>query len=112
VLAEGVLDDALAGAWLADDDAEPLQARWWVENRPDAPLLFEEELKEALEKIRKAPEAPKVYRVERGRATRRVLMETTGCHVYYRVENPNLVRTSAVRDTRRRRACRGRSRRD
>jgi len=53
------------------------EARWWVENRPDAPLLFEEELKEALEKIRKAPEAPKVYRVKRGRATRRVLMKTT-----------------------------------
>lgn len=45
------------------------EARWWVENRPDAPLLFEEELKGALERICKAPEAPKVYRVKRGRAT-------------------------------------------
>ena len=72
------------------------EARWWVENRPDAPLLFEEELKEALDKIRKAPEAPKVYRVKRGRATRRVLMKTTCCHVYYRVENPNLVLVQCV----------------
>jgi plasmid stabilization system protein ParE len=72
------------------------EARWWLANRGDAPLLFEKELAEALEKIRKWPEAPKVYRVKGRRITRRVLMPGTGCHVYYRVQKPDIVRVVSV----------------
>ena len=37
------------------------EARWWRENRPAAPMLFEKEFAEALDKIREWPEAPRVF---------------------------------------------------
>jgi plasmid stabilization system protein ParE len=72
------------------------EARWWLANRTDAPLLFERELAAVLDKIRKWPEAPNVYRVKGRRITRRVLMPGTGCHVYYRVQKPGVVRVQSV----------------
>jgi hypothetical protein len=66
-------------------------ARWWREHREHAPELFEEELRDALERIRRSPQSSKIARVSRGRATYRVLMRETKYHVYYRVEPPDVV---------------------
>jgi hypothetical protein len=72
------------------------EARWWIANRADAPMLFEKELAEALDKIRKWPEAPSVFRVKGRRISRRVLMPGTGCHIYYRVQTLGVVRVQRV----------------
>ena len=41
--------------------------RWWRENRPAAPELFESELRAALDRIRTAPLSGSAYEVMRGR---------------------------------------------
>ena len=47
-------------------------ARWWHENRPDARMLFEEELRDALDRIRAAPLSGSAYEAMPGREHRRV----------------------------------------
>ena len=71
-------------------------AHWWRNNRLDAPDLFEQELAETLEKIRRSPTSPKQVRASHGKVTYRVLMRETHYHVYYRVEQPDVVRVQAV----------------
>jgi plasmid stabilization system protein ParE len=66
-------------------------ARWWHDHRQNAPELFEAELRDTLEQIRKSPQSPAIARVSRGRATCRVLMRETRYYVYYRVEPPDVV---------------------
>jgi plasmid stabilization system protein ParE len=72
------------------------RASWWRKNRPAARLLFDEELREALDQIRTAPELGSAYEVMAGREHRRVLMPRTHHHVYYRVVRPDLVRLVSV----------------
>jgi len=71
-------------------------ARWRRENWPAAPMLFEEELRAALDQIRTAPQPGIAYQAMRGREHRRVLMPRTRSHVCYRVVGPDRVRILAV----------------
>jgi plasmid stabilization system protein ParE len=71
-------------------------ARWWRENRPAARMLFDQELRAALDQIRTAPNLGSVYHAMRGHEHRRVLMPETRYHVYYRVAGPNRVRIVSV----------------
>ncbi len=71
-------------------------ARWWRENRPGSPTLFEEELRAALDQIRTAPLLGSVYEVIRGQEHRRLLMPRTRHHVYYRIAAAEIVRVVAV----------------
>jgi plasmid stabilization system protein ParE len=71
-------------------------ARWWRENRPAARMRFEEELREALDRIRAAPLSGSAYEVIPGREHRRVLMPETRYHVYYRVAGLDRVRVVAI----------------
>jgi hypothetical protein len=70
--------------------------RWWREHRPDARLLFDEELRVALEHIETAPQAGSRYDARGGREHRRVLMPITRFHVYYRVASSEVVRVVAI----------------
>lgn len=72
------------------------RARWWREKRPAAPTLFEDELRESLAAIARAPELGSVYRVVRGREHRRVLMPRTRHHVYYRAAGDDLLYVLAI----------------
>jgi len=56
---------------------------WWVENRPDAPKLFDEELERAIELLRETPGAGAPWPTARNPAIRRVLMPRTHSHVYF-----------------------------
>lgn len=71
-------------------------AAWWRENRPAAPDRFEEELREALERIKAFPKLGSAYQAMAGREHRRMLMPVTRYHVYYRVAGPDLVRVVAI----------------
>jgi len=59
-------------------------------------LLFDEELRAALDQIRTAPALGSVYVAMADREHRRVLMPRTRHHVYYRVVTPELVRLVSV----------------
>jgi plasmid stabilization system protein ParE len=71
-------------------------ARWWRENRAAAHLLFEEELRDALDRIRATPLSGSAYQATPGREHRRMLMPETRYHVYYRVAGPDCVRVVAI----------------
>jgi plasmid stabilization system protein ParE len=71
-------------------------ATWWAENRPAAPTRFQDELRMALDLIRGAPRLGSIYRIERGREYRRVLLPESRFHVYYRVVGPERVRVLAI----------------
>ena len=71
-------------------------ARWWRENRPAARMLFNEELRAALDQIRTAPQLGSAYQVVAGQEHRRLLMPRTRYHVYYRVVGRDRVRVVAV----------------
>jgi plasmid stabilization system protein ParE len=58
---------------------------WWVENRPAASALFDEELDQALEQLQTMAAALPVFIRRRGREIRRRLLPKTRCHVYYEV---------------------------
>ena len=58
-------------------------------------MLFEEELLDALDRIRAAPLSGNAYQAMPGREHRRVLMPESRCHVYYRVAGPDHVRIVA-----------------
>jgi plasmid stabilization system protein ParE len=58
---------------------------WWRENRPDAQALFESELEAAFVRIAATPLAVAVYRENKGRAVRRLLMPRTSYHVFFEV---------------------------
>lgn len=69
-------------------DAER-RATWWQRERPAAPLLFEDELRVALDLLRVEPGAGSAYPSRHGRAYRRVLLPRSRHHVYYRVVAPD-----------------------
>lgn len=72
-------------------------ARWWLEHRPAAHHLFEQELREAVEFIRTTPSLGTSFTSRRsGREYRRALMIRTRHHVYYRVSGEDEVRVVAV----------------
>ena len=71
-------------------------AGWWREHRPAARALFDDELRAALDQIRRAPHLGSVYEAAGGLEYRRRLMPETRHHVYYRVVGPDLVRILAV----------------
>ncbi len=59
-------------------------------------MLFDDELRRALDQIRTAPQLGSAYGAMRGHEHRRVLMPETRHHVYYRVVGPDRVRVVAV----------------
>jgi plasmid stabilization system protein ParE len=59
-------------------------------------VLFDDELRAALDQIRRAPHLGGVYEVARGLEYRRRLLPETRHHVYYRVVGPGVVRILAV----------------
>ncbi len=61
-------------------------AKWWRENRPLAPDLFDREMEAAKWRLEQQPELPPVYETVRGRVIRRVLLPKTEGHVYYAVD--------------------------
>jgi plasmid stabilization system protein ParE len=77
-------------------------ARWWVKHR-DARLLFEQELAEALQRIRTDPKAGQVYRVVANGEQLRLLMPKTAHHVYYRLDGSERVLILSVWGARRQR---------
>jgi plasmid stabilization system protein ParE len=71
-------------------------ARWWLQNRELAPGLFAKELADALTLIRTAPALSSRYSAMNGREHRRVLMQKTEYHVYFRVVSENTIRIVSV----------------
>ena len=68
---------------------------WWRKHR-DAKHLFTEELRAARKLLSSAPKH-EVYGVFEGEAVRRLLLDKTGCHVYYIVlDGESIVRVVAV----------------
>jgi plasmid stabilization system protein ParE len=66
----------------AERDVEIIDA-WWLENRPDAPRLFAEELASVCQAIQRKPLILKPYGERRGMVIRRWQLERTEQHVYY-----------------------------
>ena len=58
---------------------------WWLDHRDKAPLVFDEELADALEQIATSPELGQRSLLSKGRDVRRRLMKKTAFHVYYEV---------------------------
>ena len=72
-------------------DAKDIKT-WWRRNRPAAPDLFEQELNAALERITQIPGLGSLY--EQGDLevpVRRVLLPKTKNHVYYAIEDNDIV---------------------
>jgi plasmid stabilization system protein ParE len=68
-----------------DEDA------WWRENRDRAPDLLADELERALETLLILPVSGKLYGVHDGVPLRRVPLKKTRCHLYYSVEDDEIV---------------------
>jgi hypothetical protein len=66
-------------------------AKWWRENRPGAPNLFEDELMAAVERLRSLPTLGPVYATVGGDTIRRVLLARTEQHVLYGIDEEGLV---------------------
>lgn len=64
-------------------------ARWWRENRPAAPTLFDDELHEAIERLKSHPTLGPEYESIGGEIVRRVLLPKSAQHVYYAVDDEN-----------------------
>jgi plasmid stabilization system protein ParE len=60
---------------------------WWRENRQDAPSLFVEELRGAIERLAATPMLGVAYAAPRPSGVRRLLLRRTRCHVYFTVED-------------------------
>jgi plasmid stabilization system protein ParE len=58
--------------------------QWWTSNRPAARSVFLDELDGAERLLRANPEAGKFYASARNGVVRRVLLEQTENHLYYR----------------------------
>jgi plasmid stabilization system protein ParE len=59
-------------------------------------MLFDEELRAALDQLRTAPQLGSFYRVTTGQEHRRLLLPKTRYHVYYRVVISGVVQVVAV----------------
>jgi hypothetical protein len=60
-------------------------ALWWSKNRPEAPLLFLDELEAAERHLCTAPVSGQIYGYRKNRLIRRWLLEKTEYHVYFSV---------------------------
>ena len=60
---------------------------WWLDNRPKAPDLFDEELAEVLKLILNTPTLGVAYEAKLDVPVRRVLMHKTGTHVFFTVRD-------------------------
>jgi plasmid stabilization system protein ParE len=59
---------------------------WWAENRPAAPTLFARKFRDTLELIRTTPGAGIAWPTRRRPNLRRILMQRTENHIYFRVD--------------------------
>lgn len=64
---------------------------WWRANREKAPDLFATELNEAIDLLRRTPDAGAAYRNEQLPDARRFLLRRTRFHLYYVVRGDVLV---------------------
>lgn len=63
-------------------------ASWWHNNRTAAPALFDDELDDALKRLRLSPESGRLYTTtRRSRRVRRLLLLRTRYHLYYAVDD-------------------------
>jgi plasmid stabilization system protein ParE len=60
-------------------------AKWWRNNRRASPTLFEDELHEVIELLKRQPTVGLEYANVRGKTVRRVLLPKSAQHVYYAV---------------------------
>ena len=60
-------------------------ALWWSKNRPQAPLLFLDELEAAERHLRTAPISGQIYGYRKDRLIRLWLLEKTEYHLYFSV---------------------------
>lgn len=80
----------------AQKQAEKMEA-WWVENRPDAPTLFVDELEETFRYICDVRSAGVRWPTPRRPNLRRILMPRTNNHVYFVIDEASeTVRVHAV----------------
>jgi plasmid stabilization system protein ParE len=63
---------------------------WWAENRPAAPDLLEQELRNVLALVAATPTLGALARDTRVKDVRRVLLRRTRYHVYYRVDSASV----------------------
>jgi plasmid stabilization system protein ParE len=66
-------------------------SNWWQENRPAAPLLFEQELEDALNRLLTMPNLGMRYPTARHPGLRRLLLPRTEYHLYFAVERDGMV---------------------
>lgn len=76
------------------------KGREWLD-WADEKDLFEQELAEALTRIKKHPGSGQPYSMSRGKRVLRVYMPKTENHVYYRQDGPELVRVMCIWGSRR-----------
>lgn len=77
-------------------------ALWWSKNRPNAPLLFLDELEAAERHLCTAPITGQIYGYRKNRLIRRWLLEKTEYHVYFSVNrNAEIVMLHSVWGARR-----------
>lgn len=62
-------------------------ARWWRENRPTAPTVFDEELRAVIERLKSEPNLGSKYEVLGGKLIRRTLLSKRAQNVYYAVDD-------------------------
>ena len=62
---------------------------WWRENRPLAPPLFADELRDAVERLKNQPKCGTEYERVAGTLIRRVLLPKSAQHIYYAVDEEN-----------------------
>ena len=60
--------------------------KWWRENRPDTRDLFTHELAEAVKWLQTIPGIGTPHPTPRRPHLKRLLLEKTGCHVYFEVD--------------------------
>ncbi|HVJ20054.1 MAG TPA: type II toxin-antitoxin system RelE/ParE family toxin [Polyangiaceae bacterium] len=61
-------------------------AKWWRENRPAAPTLFDDELQAAIERLKRQPTLGLEHDIVDSKIVRRILLATSAQHVYYVVD--------------------------
>lgn len=64
---------------------------WWQENRPEAPDLFDEEMRAVIERVRSSPTLGVVYPAKFRALVRRVLLPKTENHLFYAVREGEIV---------------------
>ncbi len=66
-------------------------ARWWRENRPAAPTLFDDELKAAIDRLRSQPTHGIEYSTVDGGTFRRMVLPRSQQHLFYSVDTESSV---------------------